>query len=44
MNDFMLVEMFSFGRKCKNSSWSNFLGYFLRIFGMFLEVFGKLLF
>ena len=44
VNDLMLVETFSSGRKCKNSSWSNSSGHLPRILGTSSEVFGKSLF
>ena len=44
MNDHMLVETFSSGRKCKNSSWSNSSGHLPSILGTSSEVFGKSLF
>lgn len=44
MNDLMLVETFSSGRKCKNSSWSNSSGHLPSILGTSSEVFGKSLF
>ena len=44
MNDPMLVETFSSGRKCKNSSWSNSSGHLPRILGTSSEIFGKSLF
>ena len=40
----MLVETFSSGRKCKNSSWSNSSGHLPRILGTSSEIFGKSLF
>lgn len=44
MNDHMLVETFSSGRKCKNSSWNNSSGHLPSILGTSSEVFGKSLF
>lgn len=44
MNDLMLVETFSSGRKCKNSSWSNSSGHLPSILGTSSEIFGKSLF
>lgn len=44
MNDLMLVETFSSGRKCKDSSWSNSSGHLPRILGTSSEIFGKSLF